>query len=120
MHSGYPVVSSSGNHFVRAAHHHAEGPMTSTILILLVITLFAIFVLTASDPDKNFEPVDEIPPIEISSSDPAESLHESDPSIIDVSVADEATQEAALDCLAYPWSWLEADSVTGSMMKRSR
>jgi hypothetical protein len=34
--------------------------MTSTILVILVITLFAIFVLTASDPDKNLEPGDEM------------------------------------------------------------
>ena len=94
--------------------------MTSTILILLVITLFAIFVLAASDPDRNLEPVDENPPIEISSSDPAESLHESDTSIIDLSVADAETQEAESDCLVYPWSWLQADPVTGLMMKRSR
>ena len=65
--------------------------MTSAILTLLVITLFAIFVLTASAPDKNLEPGDEI------------------------SVADEETQEAAIDSLPDPWGWLEADPVTGAI-----
>jgi hypothetical protein len=89
--------------------------MISTIVTLLVITLFAVFLLTASDSGEPVQPFEETPSVEILPVGPGQSLVEWDTITIDTREAEKEIEESNLASLTYPWQWLEADPINGEI-----